>query len=147
MVGSRNSLTRTAFRSSKSTRNNSGNIGSHVSYVVHAEYNREGQKHIYDHGSRRKKKPKFSVLVKPAAIKPTSKITLSKLHNDLSFLEGLLIQKWRSWNLWQITRDLPSNTSVNWVSKTIKRMTRTKHSNAGKEVMELWLHTSRAVAY
>jgi hypothetical protein len=52
----------------------------------------------------------------------TSKITLSEIPG----LENLLKHKQGLRKLWQITRDPACKTTLNWVSKTIKRITRRK---------------------
>jgi hypothetical protein len=61
-----------------------------------------------------------------SAYKLTSKITFSDLVNDLPGLDGLLKEKQRFRHLWQETRDPARKAAVNWVSRTIRRMTRTK---------------------
>jgi hypothetical protein len=61
----------------------------------------------------------------------TSKITLSELNSDLPGLDRLLMYKKRMRKLWQETRDPGYKTAVNWVSKSIRRMTR-------KKALERW---------
>jgi hypothetical protein len=53
----------------------------------------------------------------------TSTFTLLDLNKDLPGLESLLKHKWRLRRLWQITQDPACKTAVNWVVKTIRRMT------------------------
>jgi hypothetical protein len=56
----------------------------------------------------------------------TIKIILSELNNDLPGLHRLLNYKERMRKLWQKTRDPGCKKAVNWVSKSIRRMTRKK---------------------
>jgi hypothetical protein len=61
----------------------------------------------------------------------TSKITLSELNNDLPGLDRLSKYKKKMRKLWQETRDPGCKKTVNWVSKSIGRMTR-------KKALERW---------
>jgi hypothetical protein len=56
----------------------------------------------------------------------TSKVTLSDINNDIPGLDRLLKHKRRLRKLWQDTRDPECKTAVNWVTKSIRRMTRIK---------------------
>jgi hypothetical protein len=56
----------------------------------------------------------------------TSKVTLSELNNDLPGLDRLLKHKQRLSNLWHDTRDPACKTALNWVVKTIRRITQRK---------------------
>jgi hypothetical protein len=56
----------------------------------------------------------------------TSKITLTELNNDLPGLDRLSKYKKRMRKLWQETRDPGCKKTVNWVSKSIRRITRNK---------------------
>jgi hypothetical protein len=56
----------------------------------------------------------------------TSKVTLPDINNDLPVLDRLLKHKRRLRKLWQETRDPKSKTAVNWVAKSVRRMTRKK---------------------
>jgi hypothetical protein len=62
----------------------------------------------------------------------TSKVTLSDINNDHPGLNHLLTHKERLRKLWQETRDPACKTAVNWVTKSIRRMTRKRHLNGGK---------------
>jgi hypothetical protein len=66
----------------------------------------------------------FTVSLASAYGLSTSKITLSELNNDLPGLDRLLKYKNRTRKLWQETRDPGCKKAVNWVSKSIRRMTR-----------------------
>ncbi|PNF35683.1 hypothetical protein B7P43_G17443 [Cryptotermes secundus] len=61
----------------------------------------------------------------------TSKVTLSDINNDLPGLDRLIKYKQRLRKLWQETRDPACKTAVNWVTKSIRRMTR-------KKALERW---------
>jgi hypothetical protein len=61
----------------------------------------------------------------------TSKITISELNNDLPGLDRLLNYKKRLRKLWQETRDPEFKMALNWVSKSIRRLTR-------KKALERW---------
>jgi hypothetical protein len=61
----------------------------------------------------------------------TSKVTLSDVNNNIPGLDRLLKYKRRLRKLWQETRDPTCKTAVNWVTKSIRRMTH-------KEALELW---------
>jgi hypothetical protein len=52
--------------------------------------------------------------------------TLSELNNDLPGLDHLLQLKQRLWKLWHGTRDPACKAALNWVTKTIRTMTRRK---------------------
>jgi hypothetical protein len=56
----------------------------------------------------------------------TSKVTLSDINNDIPGLDRLLKHKRRLRKLWQETRDPACKAAVNWVTKSIRRMTRKK---------------------
>jgi len=56
----------------------------------------------------------------------THKITLSELNEELPELHRLLQLKQRLRKLWQETRDQARKMAVNWVTKTIRRMTSKK---------------------
>jgi hypothetical protein len=56
----------------------------------------------------------------------TSKITLLDINKDKPGLKNLLKHKQRLWKLWKITRDPACKRGLNWVSRTIKRMTHRK---------------------
>jgi hypothetical protein len=62
----------------------------------------------------------------------TSKVTLSDINNDLPGLDLLLKHKQRLRKLWQETRDPACKTALNWVTKSIKRMTRKKALEIGR---------------
>jgi hypothetical protein len=68
----------------------------------------------------------FTASISSAYRLSTSKITLLYVNNDLAGLYRLLKHKQRLRKLWQETRDPASKTTVNWVSKAIRRMTRKK---------------------
>jgi hypothetical protein len=61
----------------------------------------------------------------------TSEITLSDFNTALPGLEILLKHKRRLKKLWQVTRDPTCETTVNWVAKIIRRMTR-------RQALERW---------
>jgi hypothetical protein len=56
----------------------------------------------------------------------TSKVTLSYINNNIPGLDRLLKYKRRLRKLGQETRDPACKTAVNWVTKSIRRMTRKK---------------------
>jgi hypothetical protein len=60
-----------------------------------------------------------------------SKITLSDINNDIPGLDRLLKLKRRLRKLWREARDPACKTAVNWVAKSIRRMTR-------KRALERW---------
>jgi hypothetical protein len=66
----------------------------------------------------------FTVSIASAYGLSTSKITLSDLNKDIPGLESLIKHKRRLRKLWQVTHDPGCKTALNWVAKTIKRMTR-----------------------
>jgi hypothetical protein len=76
----------------------------------------------------------------------TSKITLLDFNNDLRGLDRLLKHKQRLRKLWEETRDPACKTAVNWVSKSIRWITRkkalepweTKISNAEVTPQAIW---------
>jgi hypothetical protein len=68
----------------------------------------------------------FTASVASAYRLSTSKITLSELNNVLPGLDWLLKYKMRTRKLWQETRDPGCKKTVNWVSKSIRRITRKK---------------------
>jgi hypothetical protein len=57
---------------------------------------------------------------------PTSKITVSDLNSGLPALDLTLKHKQRLRKLWHETRDPAYKTAVNWVTKTIRQITRRK---------------------
>jgi hypothetical protein len=61
----------------------------------------------------------------------THKITLSELNEELPELGWLLQLKHRLRKLWQETRNPACKMAVNWVKKTIRKMTQ-------KKVKERW---------
>jgi hypothetical protein len=61
----------------------------------------------------------------------TNKITLSDINNNIPGLDRLLKHKQRLRKLWQETRDPACKTTVNWVSKAIRKITR-------KKALERW---------
>jgi hypothetical protein len=61
----------------------------------------------------------------------TSKVTLSDINNDVPGLDRLLKHKRRLRKLWQETSDPACKTAVNWVTKSIRRITR-------KKALERW---------
>jgi hypothetical protein len=61
----------------------------------------------------------------------TCKITVSDLNSDLPGLDRLLKHKQKLRKLWHETRDPACKTAVNWVTKTIRRMTRRKTLEMG----------------
>jgi hypothetical protein len=61
----------------------------------------------------------------------THKITIPDVTEKLPELDRPLQLKYRLRKLWQETKDPPCNTAVNWVTKTMRRMTR-------KKTMERW---------
>jgi hypothetical protein len=79
-----------------------------------------------------KKTANFAASIASAYRLPTHKITLSELNEELPELDRLLQLKHRLRKLWQETRDPACKTAVNWVIKTIRRMTR-------KKAMERWV--------
>jgi hypothetical protein len=68
----------------------------------------------------------FTASIASAYRLATSKITLSDVNSDLSGLDHLLKHKQKLRKLWHETRDPAFKTAVNWVVKTIRRMTRKK---------------------
>jgi hypothetical protein len=56
----------------------------------------------------------------------TCTVTLSDLNSDLPGLDRLLKHKQRLRKLWHETRDPACKTAVNWVTKTVRPMTRSK---------------------
>jgi hypothetical protein len=61
----------------------------------------------------------------------TRKITLSYLNKYLPGIKSLLKHRRRLRILWQVTRDPACKTALNWVAKTIRRMT-------GRKALERW---------
>jgi hypothetical protein len=68
----------------------------------------------------------FTASIASAYRLSTSKITLWDINNDLPGLDLLLKHKQRLRKLWQEIRDPACKTAVNWVSKSIRRMTHKK---------------------
>jgi hypothetical protein len=56
----------------------------------------------------------------------TSRITISDLNKDLPGVDHLLNYKKRLRKLWQETSDPECKTALNWVSKSIRQLTRKK---------------------
>ncbi|PNF42024.1 hypothetical protein B7P43_G12302 [Cryptotermes secundus] len=73
----------------------------------------------------------FAASIATAYKLSTSKITLSDINNELPGLDLLRKYKQRLRKLWQETRDPACKTAVNWVTKSIRRMTR-------KKALERW---------
>jgi hypothetical protein len=70
--------------------------------------------------------PNFAVPIASAYRLSTRKITLSELNSELPELDWLLQHKQRLRKYWNETRDTACKMAVNWVTKTIRRMTRRK---------------------
>jgi hypothetical protein len=68
----------------------------------------------------------FAASIASAYRLSTSKIAVSDLNSDLPGLDRLLEHKQRLRKLWHETRDPACKTAVNWVTKTIRRMSRRK---------------------
>jgi hypothetical protein len=68
----------------------------------------------------------FTASIASAYRLATSKVTLSDMNSDLLGLDRLLKHKLRLRKMWHETRDPACKTAVNWVVKTIRRMTRRK---------------------
>jgi hypothetical protein len=66
----------------------------------------------------------FTPFVASAYRLSTCKVTLSDLNSDLSGLDRLLKHIQRLRRLWYETRDTACKTGANWVTKTIRRMSR-----------------------
>jgi hypothetical protein len=75
----------------------------------------------------------FTASVASAYKLATGKVTLSDINKDLPGLERLLKHKQGLRNLWQETKDPAHKTAVNWVTKSISRMTRKRHFSGGKQ--------------
>jgi hypothetical protein len=73
----------------------------------------------------------FATSIASAYRLSTHKITLSELYEELPELELLLQLKHSLRKLRQETRDPAFKMAVNWVIKTIRRMTRTMENNNG----------------
>jgi hypothetical protein len=73
----------------------------------------------------------FTASVASAYRLTTSKVTLPNINNDISGLDRLLKHKRRLRKLWQKTTDPACKTAVNWVTKSVRRMT-------PKNVLEGW---------
>jgi hypothetical protein len=63
----------------------------------------------------------------------SSKGTLSSINNEIPGLDRLLTHKRRLRKLCQETRDPSCETAVNWVTKSIRRVTHTKTLEHGKQ--------------
>jgi hypothetical protein len=74
---------------------------------------------------------KFTASMSSAYRLSTHKVTLSELNEELPELERLLQLKHRLRKLWQETRDPVCKAAVNWVNKTIPKMTQ-------KKIKERW---------
>jgi hypothetical protein len=68
----------------------------------------------------------FTASIASAYRLSTRKVTLSDINTDLPGLDRLLKLKRRLRKLWQVTRDPTCTTVVNWVAKSIGRLTRRK---------------------
>jgi hypothetical protein len=66
----------------------------------------------------------FTASIASTYMLSTSKFTLSDLDDDLPGLDSLLKHKQRLRKLWHETRDPACETAVDWVAKSISRMTR-----------------------
>jgi hypothetical protein len=73
----------------------------------------------------------FTASIASAYRLATSNFTLSDMNSDLPGLDRLLKHKQRLRKLWHETRDPACKTAVNWVVKTIRRITR-------KKALERW---------
>jgi hypothetical protein len=73
----------------------------------------------------------FTATIASAYRLSTSKLTLTDINSDLPGLDRLLKYKKRMRKLWQETGDPGCKRAVNWVSKSIRRMTR-------KTALERW---------
>jgi hypothetical protein len=73
----------------------------------------------------------FTASVAPAYRLSTARVALSDLNNDIPGIDPLLNYKKRLRKLWQETRDPECKTALNWVSKSIRRLTR-------KKALERW---------
>jgi hypothetical protein len=74
----------------------------------------------------------FAASIASAYRLSTRKITISDRNCDMPGIDRLLEHKKRLRKLWQETQDPACKTALNWVTKTIKRMTRKRHLNDGK---------------
>jgi hypothetical protein len=74
---------------------------------------------------------KFTASVASAYRLSTHKITLSEINEELPEYERLLQRKHSLRKLWQETRDPVCKTAVNWVNKTIRKMSQ-------KKIKERW---------
>jgi hypothetical protein len=68
----------------------------------------------------------FTASVVSAYRVSTRKVTLSDINNDFPGLHHLLKHKQRLRKVWQESRDPACKTAVNWVTISIRRMTRKK---------------------
>jgi hypothetical protein len=68
----------------------------------------------------------FTASVASAYRLAASKVTLSYINNDIPGLDRLLKHKRRLRKLWQETGDPACKTAVNWVTKSIRRMSHKK---------------------
>jgi hypothetical protein len=73
----------------------------------------------------------FTASIASAYRLATSKVTLSDINNDIPGLDRILNHNRRLRKLWQETWDPACKTAVNWVTKSIRRMTR-------KKALERW---------
>jgi hypothetical protein len=73
----------------------------------------------------------FTASIASAYRLATTKVILSDINNDILDLNRLLKHKRRVRNLWQETKDQVCKTAVNWVTKSIRRMTH-------KKALERW---------
>jgi hypothetical protein len=70
--------------------------------------------------------PDFTASIASAYRLSTRKVTLSDVNTDLPGLDWMLKLKKRLRKLWQETRDPTCKTAVNWVTKSIRQLTRRK---------------------
>jgi hypothetical protein len=75
----------------------------------------------------------FSAPIASAYRLETSKVTLSGINNDTPGLDRLLKHKRRLRKLWQETRDPACKTTVNWIMKSIRRISVKRHMISGKQ--------------
>jgi hypothetical protein len=73
----------------------------------------------------------FTASIALACRLSTSGVTLLDINSDLPGLDRLLKHKQRLRKLWQKTRDPACKMAVNWVTKSIRRLTR-------KKALERW---------
>jgi hypothetical protein len=117
-----------------STRNNSAPIEIHTDWEQFqslASVLIEPRTQIHTSEDVEDSARKFAASIASEYRLSTHKIALLKLNEVLPELDHLLQFKRRVKKLWQETRDPTCKTAVNWVTKTIRRMTR-------KKLIEQW---------